>query len=181
MHIKWWTCYIISMPSGGLVPKWSSNHNITSVLGWQKSTANIRTVNKLPQAKCLLVLEQNLDLASVDLGLHDVITRQVPAHNLHALLANLKRLVREKLGLTLPVELLAFHLAFRGWKVEWILTLHLLLFFYGSYLGVFKNLAKRDKVPRMVPSIAQVVFVTSPKALCEPQLPTSMSCMWSFG
>jgi hypothetical protein len=40
MHIQRWTCYIISMPSGGLVPKWSSNHNITSVLGWRKSTAN---------------------------------------------------------------------------------------------------------------------------------------------
>jgi hypothetical protein len=26
-----------------------------------------------------------------------------------------------------------------------------------------------------------VVFVTSPKALSEPQLPTSMACMWSFG
>jgi hypothetical protein len=36
-------------------------------------------------------------------------------------------------------------------------------------------------VPRMVPSIAQVVFVTSPKALSEPQLHTSMACMWSFG
>jgi hypothetical protein len=26
-----------------------------------------------------------------------------------------------------------------------------------------------------------MVFVTSPKALSEPQLPTSMACMWSFG
>jgi hypothetical protein len=42
----------------------------------------VRTVNKLPQAKCLLILEQSLDLASVDQGLHGVITRQVPAHNL---------------------------------------------------------------------------------------------------
>jgi hypothetical protein len=57
--------------------------------------------------------------------------------------------------------------------VEWILTLHLSFFFFsGSYLGVFENFAKKDKVPRMVPSIAQVVFVTSPKALSEPQLPT---------
>jgi hypothetical protein len=32
-------------------------------------------------------------------------------HKLHALLANLKRLVREKLSLTLPVGLVAFHLA----------------------------------------------------------------------
>ena len=74
----------------------------------------VRTVNKLPQAKRLLVLEQSLDLASVDQGLQDVITRQVPAHKLHALLANLKRLVRKKLSLTLPVGLLAFHLAFGG-------------------------------------------------------------------
>jgi hypothetical protein len=233
MHIQRWTCYIISMPSGKLVPKWSSNHNIRSVLSWRKSTANTRvarwslfplyvylsikiatqfvyfisiknlhetccillsnprfdgqifvvsTVNKLPQAKRLLVLEQSLDLASVDQGLQDVITRQVPMHKLHALLANLKRLVRGKLSLTLPVGLLAFHLAFGGWKVERILTLHLLLsFFSGSYLGVFENFAKKDKVPRMVPSIAQVVFVTSPKALREPQLPTSMACMWRFG
>jgi hypothetical protein len=43
--------------------------------------------------------------------LQDLITRRVPAHKLHALLANLKRLVREKLGLTLPMGLLAFHLA----------------------------------------------------------------------
>jgi hypothetical protein len=62
------------------------------------------------------------------------------------------------------------------------LTLHLSLFFLsGSYLGVFKNFAKKDKVPRMVPSIAQVVFVTSQKALSELQLPTSTAFMWSFG
>jgi hypothetical protein len=49
-------------------------------------------------------------------------------------------------------------------KVERILTLHLLLFFFsGSYLEVFENFAKKDKTPRMVPSIAQMVFVTSPK------------------
>jgi hypothetical protein len=74
----------------------------------------VRTVNKLLQVKRLLVLEQSLDLASVDQGLHGFITRQVPAHKLHALLANLKRLVREKLSLTLLVGLLAFHLAFGG-------------------------------------------------------------------
>jgi hypothetical protein len=142
----------------------------------------VRTVNKLPQAKHLLVLEQSLDLASVDQGLQYATTRQVPTHKILALLANLKRLVREKLGLTLPVGLLAFHLAFGGWKVERVLTLHLLLsFFSRSYLRVFENFARRDKVPRMVPSIAKVVFVTSPKALSEPQLPTSMACMWSFG
>jgi hypothetical protein len=80
----------------------------------------VRTINKLPQAKCLLVLEQSLNLASVDQELHDVITRQVPAHKLHALLATLKRLIREKVSLTLPVGLI----------VEWILTLHLSLFFF---------------------------------------------------
>jgi hypothetical protein len=32
-------------------------------------------------------------------------------HKLHALLAILKRLVQEKLSLTLPVGILAFHLA----------------------------------------------------------------------
>jgi hypothetical protein len=55
----------------------------------------VRTVNKLPQAKCLPVLEQS-HLASMDQGLHGVITRQVPMHKLHALLTNLKRLVRKK-------------------------------------------------------------------------------------
>jgi hypothetical protein len=74
----------------------------------------VRTVNKLPQAKHLLILKQSLDLASVDLGLQDLITRQVPTHKLHALLANLKRLVREKLSLTLLVGILAFHLSFIG-------------------------------------------------------------------
>jgi hypothetical protein len=75
-------------------------------------------------------------------------------HKLHALLANLKRLVREIL--TLPVGPLSFHLAFWGWKVDWVLTLHLsLLFLYRSYLGIFEKFAKKDKVPRMVPSIAQ--------------------------
>jgi hypothetical protein len=74
----------------------------------------VRTVNKPPQAKHLLILEQSLDLASVDQEVHDVITRQVPAHKLHALFDNFKRLVREKLSLTLPVGLVAFHLAFEG-------------------------------------------------------------------
>jgi hypothetical protein len=53
--------------------------------------------------------------------------------------------------------------------------------FSGSYLGIFEDFAKKDKVPRMVPLIAQVVFATSPKALSEPQFPTSMACLWSFG
>jgi methyl coenzyme M reductase subunit C-like uncharacterized protein (methanogenesis marker protein 7) len=50
-------------------------------------------------------------------------------------------------------------------------SLTLLLFWILSR-SVFENFAKKDKIPRMVPSIAQVVFVTSPKALSEPQLPT---------
>jgi hypothetical protein len=74
----------------------------------------VRTVNKLPKAKRLLDLEQSLDLASVDQGLQDVIAQRVTAHKLHALLTNLKRLVREKFGHTLPLGLLAFHLVFRG-------------------------------------------------------------------
>jgi hypothetical protein len=81
------------------------------IQGFDSRNFVVRTVNKLPQAKCLLVLEQSLYLASVDQGFHGVITRQVPAHKLHALLANLKRLVREKLSLTLLVGLLALHLA----------------------------------------------------------------------
>jgi hypothetical protein len=74
----------------------------------------VKTVNKLPQAKRLLVIEQSIDSASVDRELHDVIAQQVPVHKLHALLDILKRLVREKLSLTLPVGLVAFHLAFEG-------------------------------------------------------------------
>jgi hypothetical protein len=36
--------------------------------------------------------------------------------------------------------------------------------FSGSYLGVvFEKISKKDKVPLMVPSIAKVVFVASPK------------------
>jgi hypothetical protein len=35
-----WTCYIISMPSGGLVIIQSSNQSVTSALGWRKSTVN---------------------------------------------------------------------------------------------------------------------------------------------
>jgi hypothetical protein len=58
-------------------------------------------------------------------------------------------------------------------------SLTLILFWILS--RSFLNFAKKDKVPQMVPSIAQVVFVTSPKALSEPQLPTSMTCMWRFG
>jgi hypothetical protein len=53
----------------------------------------VRIVNKLPQAKHFLVLEQSLDLASVDQELHDVIAQQVPVHKLHTPLAILKRLV----------------------------------------------------------------------------------------
>jgi hypothetical protein len=50
-----------------------------------------------------------------------------------------------------------------------------LLLFWVLSRSFFENFAKKDKVPRMVFSIAQVVFVTSPKALNEPQLPTSMA------
>jgi hypothetical protein len=50
-----------------------------------------------------------------------------------------------------------------------------LLLFWVLSRSFFENFAKKDKVPQMVFSIAQVVFVTSPKALNEPQLPTSMA------
>jgi hypothetical protein len=62
----------------------------------------VRTINILPQAKRLLYLEQSLDLASVDQGLHGVITLQVPVHKLHALLANLKGLYKRSLALLFP-------------------------------------------------------------------------------
>jgi hypothetical protein len=98
----------------------------------------VRTVYKLPQANHFFILEQSLELASVDQELHDVITQQVPVHKLHALLAILKRLVWDNLSLTLPVGLVAFHPSFGGWRVEWFLTLYLSLFFFsGSYLRVF--------------------------------------------
>jgi hypothetical protein len=53
----------------------------------------VRTINKLPQAKCLLVLEQRLDLSSVDQELHDVTTRQVPMHK------SMLYLLFEKIGM----------------------------------------------------------------------------------
>jgi hypothetical protein len=37
------TCYIISMPRGGLVIIESSNQSVTSVLGWRKLTVNTHT------------------------------------------------------------------------------------------------------------------------------------------
>jgi hypothetical protein len=65
----------------------------TRTQGFDSRIFVVRTINKLPQAKHLLVLEQSLNLASADQGFHDVITRQVHAHKLHALLAILKGLV----------------------------------------------------------------------------------------
>jgi hypothetical protein len=64
-----------------------------------------------------------------------------------------------------------------------VLNLYLSLFsFSGFYLGVFENnFAKRDKDPQMIPSITQVVFVTSLKAFERASTSYSMACMWSFG
>jgi hypothetical protein len=142
----------------------------------------VRTFNKLPQAKCLLVLEQKPRLGLGGSRVARCYHSASTCTNTMLFLQIWKGSYERSLALLLPVGLLAFYLAFRGWKVEWILTVHLLLFFFfGCSLGVFENFAKKDKVPRMVPSIAQVVFVTSPKTLREPQLPTSMACIWSFG
>jgi hypothetical protein len=55
-------------------------HILLSNLRFWRSNFFVRTVNKLPQAKRLLVLEQSLDLALVDQELHDVTTRQEPVH-----------------------------------------------------------------------------------------------------
>jgi hypothetical protein len=49
--------------------------------GFDSQIFVVRTVKQLPQAKCLLILEQSLDLASVDQELHGVITQQVPRTN----------------------------------------------------------------------------------------------------
>jgi hypothetical protein len=40
MHIWSWTCYIISVPSGGLVANHNRNQWITNTLGWRKFTIN---------------------------------------------------------------------------------------------------------------------------------------------
>jgi hypothetical protein len=87
----------------------------------------------------------------------------------------------ETLSHALPVWLVTFHLAFGGWRVErfGLCITHFSLFWILS--RSFEIFTKRGKVPRMVLSIARVVLVSSPKALSEPQLPTSMACMWSFG
>jgi hypothetical protein len=42
MHIRSWTCYIISVPSGWLVANHNRNQCITSTLGWWKFTVNTR-------------------------------------------------------------------------------------------------------------------------------------------
>jgi hypothetical protein len=57
----------------------------------------------------------------------------------------------------------------------------LTLFFFWILFQSFENFAKKDKVPRMVPSIAQVVFITSPNAFERAPTSYSMAYMWSFG
>jgi hypothetical protein len=42
MHIRCWTCYIISVPSGGLVENHKRNQCIKITLGWRKFTVNRR-------------------------------------------------------------------------------------------------------------------------------------------
>jgi hypothetical protein len=46
MHIRSWTCYVISVPSGGLVVNHNRNQCITSTLGWRKFTINISPILK---------------------------------------------------------------------------------------------------------------------------------------
>jgi hypothetical protein len=41
-----WTCYVISMPSGGLVANHNRNQCITSTQGWPKFTVNISPMLK---------------------------------------------------------------------------------------------------------------------------------------
>jgi hypothetical protein len=57
----------------------------------------VKTVNKLPQAEHLLVLEQSLDLA-LDGSCIGVTTLQVPMHN-SILYLQLKRSVQENLAM----------------------------------------------------------------------------------
>jgi hypothetical protein len=58
-----------------LVSKICMKHvlNFSQTRGFDSQIFVVRTVYKLPKAKCLLVLEQSLDLASVDRELQDVI------------------------------------------------------------------------------------------------------------
>jgi hypothetical protein len=46
IHIRSWTFYIISVPSGGLVANHNLNQCITSTLGWRKFTVNISPMLK---------------------------------------------------------------------------------------------------------------------------------------
>jgi hypothetical protein len=69
------------------------------------------TINKLPHTWSFARPRAKSKLGLDRSRFHDVITRQVPAHKLNALLAILISLVQEKLSLTLLVGLLAFHLA----------------------------------------------------------------------
>jgi hypothetical protein len=123
------------------------------------------------------LFKQSLDL-SLDRSCIGVTTLQVPVHNFVFYL-QLKRLVREKLSHVLPVGLVTFHLAFGCWRVEQFgLITHPSLFWILS--RSFEIFTKRGKVPWMVLLIAQVVFVTSPKAFERASTSYSMACMWSF-
>jgi hypothetical protein len=139
----------------------------------------VKTVNKLPQAEHLLVLEQSLDL-TLDKSCIGVTTLQVPMHN-SILYLQFKRSVWEKLSHVLLVGLVTFHLAFRGWKVErfGLCITHPSLFRILS--RSFEIFTKSDKVPRMVLSTAQVVLVSSPKAFERASTSYSIACMWSIG
>jgi hypothetical protein len=130
---------------------------------WQSKTC-CKDHQQTPPSWTFFVLEQSLNLAWMNRSCTDVTT-----------------LVQEKLSHVLPVGPVTFHLAFRGWRVEWfgLCITHPSLFRILS--RGFEIFAKRDKVPQMVPSFAEVVFVTSPKAFERASTSYSMACMWGFG
>jgi hypothetical protein len=140
----------------------------------------VRIGNKLPHARLLLVLEQSL-IWKADRTLLHVTSLQVLVHN--SMLCGYFESIgtRETLPCLL-VGLVNFCLAFRGWRVEWfwLYITHSSLFL-DSISEFLKIFAKRDKVPQMVPSIAQVVFVTSPKVFERAQLPTLWLVCGSLG
>jgi hypothetical protein len=95
----------------------------------------VRTVDKLPQAKRLLVLEQSLDSVSVDQELHGCYYSASIDAQFHTLLAIWKYWYERNLALFLPVRLVTFNCAFRGWRVErfWLCITHSSLFWILSW------------------------------------------------
>jgi hypothetical protein len=140
----------------------------------------VRTVNRLPHARFLLFLEQSLVLK----GGSDISSCHSPASisaQFHSLWLFWKYWYQRNFAL-ITCGPCNFSPCLWRLKSRTVLTLYYSLFFFLASISEFlKIFTRREKVPRMVPSIAQLVFVTSPKAFERASTSYSMACMWSFG